>query len=76
MNKLMICALLMLTGCATTLPQPSATLPASITQKCLPLNKLEGTSGADLLRNIVSTAEIYYECRDMHDKLIQAVKPK
>lgn len=76
MNKLLLVLLLALSGCATKLPQPNVTLPPSITQKCQPLVKVEGTSGADLLRNIVTNAEIYYECSDMHDKLILAVKPK
>ena len=77
MNKLLLIVLLALSGCATKLPQPNVQLPAALVQKCQPLNKLEGTSGADMLKNIVSNAEIYYECSDMHDKLIEAVgKPK
>ena len=76
MNKLLLCVLIVLSGCATKLPQPSVQIPAALVQKCQPLVKVEGTSGADLLRNIVSNAEIYYECSDMHDKLIEAVKTK
>lgn len=76
MNKLLLITLLVLSGCATKLPQPNVQLPVALVQKCQPLVKVEGTSGADLLRNIVANAEIYYDCADMHSKLIEAVKPK
>lgn len=76
MSKLLLIFLLAISGCATKLPQPNVRLPAELTTKCQPLTKLEGTSGADLLKNIVANAEIYYDCADRHDKLIEAVKPK
>jgi hypothetical protein len=64
---------LLLSGCATTLPQPNVTLPAQFMQQCPPLNKLEGNTGADMLRNIVANAETYHKCSDMHSELIKAV---
>lgn len=76
MNKLLLCALLALSGCATKLPQPSVRLPYELTQPCAQLSKLEGTTGADLLHNIVANAQTYYKCADAHSKLIEAVTPK
>lgn len=63
-----------LTGCKT-LPEPSVRLPANITQKCPEkLVELEGVTGEALLRNIVANAEIYHECKDMHNSLVDALK--
>jgi hypothetical protein len=77
MNKLLLVVLLALTGCATKLPQPNVTLPAELTQKCpQQLDKLEGMSGADMLKNIVANAQTYYACADMHNKLVDAVEPR
>lgn len=76
MNKLLMIVILVLSGCATKLPQPNVALPADLVQKCpQQLNKLEGMSGADLLRNIVANAQTYYACADMHNKLVDAVEP-
>lgn len=76
MNKLLLIVLLTLSGCATKLPQPNVTLPVELTLKCpQQLEKLEGMSGADLLRNIVANAQTYYACADMHNKLVDAVEP-
>lgn len=76
MNRLLLIALLVLSGCATKLPQPNVRLPAELTQQCPPLNKLEGNTGADMLKNIVANSELYYSCADAHQKLIEAVQPK
>lgn len=70
-----IMCLLMLTGCFGTIPQAHVEVPASLIQKCPPLVKLEGMDGKALLNNITANAKIYYTCSDMHDKLIEAVKP-
>jgi len=66
---------LALTACGTTMPQSDVRVPQALLQQCQPLHKLEGMSGADMLRNIVANAEVYYECRDAHEKLIKAVQP-
>lgn len=74
MKGLIIIAVL-LTGCAS-MPEAKVEIPASLLVSCKPLNKLNGTTGKDLLENIVSNAQIYHECKDVHDKLIEASKPK
>jgi hypothetical protein len=73
MKALVLCMLL-LTGCGATL-QPKVEIPAALTQKCQPLERLAGTDGKSLLKNIVDNAELYHKCSDMHDKLIEAVSP-
>lgn len=75
MKFLLVVFALALAGC-NTLPQAGVDLPPSLTRECLPLQKLEGITGADMLKNIVANAEIYYECADAHKKLIEAVAPK
>lgn len=49
-------------------------MPPSLMQKCQPLDKLEGMTGEHLIKNITSNAEVYWQCSDMHDKLIEAVQ--
>jgi len=66
---------LALTACGTTMPQSNVRVPQALLAQCQPLHKLEGMSGADMLRNIVANAEVYYDCADNHRKLIEAVKP-
>lgn len=76
MNKFLLVILLTLSGCATRLPPPNVALPAELTLKCpQQLEKLEGMSGADMLKNIVANAETYYACADRHNKLVDAVAP-
>ncbi|MGZ8888069.1 MAG: hypothetical protein ACXW1D_00770 [Halobacteriota archaeon] len=43
-------------------------------QPCKALTKLEGTTGADVLKNITENAAIYHECKDGKAALIKAVK--
>lgn len=69
------CCLVILSGCAS-MPAAKVEIPASLLQQCPELNKLEGTTGADLLKNIVSNAQLYHTCADAHAKLIEAAKPK
>lgn len=76
------CALsagLLLTACASTMPQPRACswqLPMEKLQSCpasLPLLKEEALLG-DLLSTAVAAAGQYHACRLVHDELIAAVK--
>ena len=62
-------------GCQSLTPR-SVEVPANLMTKCPPLNKLEGMTGADVLRNITSNAELYYQCADSKAALIEAVKTK
>ena len=66
---------LMLSACDTIRLAPNVEIPASLRVPCEPLNKLEGNTGADMLKNIVSNAEVYYKCSDAHNKLIEATAP-
>lgn len=66
---------LFLSGCAF-MPAAKVEIPAALLVKCQALNKLNGTTGKDLLENIVANAQLYHECSDVHDKLVEAVKPK
>jgi len=63
-----------LMGCKT-LPEASVKPPASLTQKCAEkMVELDGVTGEALLRNIVSNAKLYHECKDMHNSLVDALK--
>lgn len=61
-----ILALLFLTGCSTTVPVvmkfPEA--PKSLTEKCLPLKKIEGeqVTIVELHTTVVENYTSYYEC--------------
>ena len=72
MKWLIAVCLVALTGCATV-PPAQVKPPASLMTKCLPLNKLGGITGKDMLQNIVANASVYHECADKHSKLIEAL---
>jgi len=67
-----LCALA-LSACDTMPLRANVSIPASLLQQCQPLSKLEGVTGEHLLHNIVVNAEIFNECKDMHNKLVEAV---
>jgi hypothetical protein len=43
-------------------------------QPCPPLEPLQGTTGADVLRKLVEVGQAYHECSDGKDALIRAVR--
>lgn len=66
----------MLTACAT--PTPPSTdrqpLPPSLTTACPDLTPLDDAQGGSVLRKLIETSEMYYECRRRHRALADAVK--
>lgn len=66
----------MLQGCQTPMPpsEARAPLPANLTQPCPDLTPLETATGAAVLRKIVETAELYYECQARHRALVDALR--
>lgn len=76
MNKLLLCALLLvLTGCET-MPQGRPNIPESLLQECPQLYELEGMTGEALLNNITKNASVYHACKEGKKMLIDAVKAK
>lgn len=66
---------LMLTACCSLTQQSKGIqLPPSLTQPCQALETLEGTTGADVIKNITNNAAIYYECSDSKNALIKAIQ--
>jgi hypothetical protein len=43
-------------------------------QPCPPLEPLQGTTGADVLRKLVEVGQGYNECADAHAALVRAVR--
>lgn len=66
---------LSLYGCGTQ-PRANVDLPPSLLQECPDLNKLGGTTGEDLLKNITDNSALYHACKESKHALIEAVKPK
>ena len=78
-STLLWSAALLMTGCASTMPQPQACnwqLPPEKMQPCppsLPLLKQNALMG-DLLETAVAASAQYHACRLAHEELITAVK--
>jgi hypothetical protein len=72
--------ILILSACSTVVSEPvQVRLPASLTQPCEPLPKLEVEPGADLrpaiLENRVESERAHAECAARHQAVVDAVKP-
>ena len=65
---------LTLTACASSTPPSAVKPPADLTQPCLPLSPLSGTTGADILPWAVQTVHLYKDCAARHDALARAVE--
>lgn len=65
----------MMLGCSSlTQGSPgSDPLPGNLTAECPPLSPLEGKTGAALARKLLEVSELYYDCRDKHRRLKEAV---
>lgn len=70
------CLIFILCGCSNISVKPDVSLPANLMTECRPLSKLDGMTGADILRNITENASTFYECADKHKALIEAVRPE
>jgi hypothetical protein len=74
--KLMLALILAaLVGCES-LPKANVDIPSSLLQECGELYLVEGKTGKPLTIMTIKNAKVFHECKDMHSKLIQAVKPK
>jgi len=73
MRVLIALALLLLTGCSTTVPVtakfPEA--PQEILEKCPPLGKLDGEPKlSDVAKTVTLNYTAYYECAVKHDAFV------
>lgn len=75
-NMAACCMIMILCGCASVPASYNVPLPANLMQPCKPLQILEGNTGADLTRNIIANSQIYWECADSKQALIDALKDK
>lgn len=65
------------TGCASpaTPSEGRIALPANLIQPCPPLTDLEDAKGGTVLRKLIEVAEMYYDCAQSKQALIDAVQP-
>src|SRR3972149_3177586 len=71
-----ICALMMMAcGRSTPLLPDRSPLPPNLLTACPTLSNLENGSKAAVLRKFVDVGQLYHECRQRHDALINAVQP-
>lgn len=65
----------MMLGCSSLMQGSPANdpLPGNLTAECPVLSPLEGKTGAALVRKLLEVSELYYDCRDKHRRLKEAV---
>ena len=71
-----MCALLMLVGCLSTMPQKVEFQANQLTLCPDELPQVEGTTGGDLTLALVQWGAIYHSCKDSHNSLVQTIKEK
>lgn len=71
---LMLLLALTLTACGSLpkLQPDAAQLQASLREPCPPLDPPTGGSRAEVLRWIVETSAMYYECKSKHARTVEA----
>src|SRR3990167_5174616 len=70
-----ICVLMTM-ACGRSIPllPDRSPLPPNLLTPCPLLSNLENGSGAAVLRKFVDVGQLYHECRQRHDALINAVQ--
>lgn len=73
----MLTCALMLTACASPIPPlpDRAPLPASLLTPCPPLPELTDGTGEAVLTSLIDVSHSYYDCKDKHAALVNAVSP-